>query len=365
MREWNQKMANVFLAVIVSLLAMAWLVVPNALAAPSISGIQGTVSNAQAVTINGSGFGSTGPNIVIFDDFEKGTNGSAIMTGTGSAQVGQWNDIEGEQIPRYSTASTVSGSLAFRADMSTYWRELVEVLLPANTQKVFVSWWILIPSGTVVPGDGTQDKRNWKNVWLQGAGTGDDDLVLPTFLQGGYYINGNDGIYGKWISLDFQIGVWKHLWCWISADDKQVQYWELTSAGVVQRDNASGVPILKSGGAFERVHFNGYGRATSNSYPMFDDVYVAAGDAARARVEIGNKSSYAACTKLAVSTPTSWSDTKVVATVRQGVFNSGETAYVYVVDSSGSVNAQGYPVTIGGGGGGGNPQAPSGLIIVN
>lgn len=59
------------------------------LAAPSISGIYGTISNGSQITISGSGFGNDGPNIIIFDDFEKGTNGNIISILPNSAQVNQ------------------------------------------------------------------------------------------------------------------------------------------------------------------------------------------------------------------------------------------------------------------------------------
>src|SRR5574340_127762 len=49
-------------------------------AAPNPTGVSGTVSNGQSITVTGTGFGATGPNIRIFDDFETGTNGATIAT---------------------------------------------------------------------------------------------------------------------------------------------------------------------------------------------------------------------------------------------------------------------------------------------
>ena len=81
----------------------------------------------------------------------------------------------------------------------------------------------------------------------------------------------------------------------------------------------------------------------------YDDVYVATGDGARARVEMGNASTYSASTNLALITPTAWGDTSITATVRQGQFDAEDSAYLYVVHADGTVNATGYPVTIGAG----------------
>ncbi|MBF0384973.1 MAG: hypothetical protein HQL27_03785, partial [Candidatus Omnitrophica bacterium] len=64
-------------------------------AEPAITGVSGTLEQGSAITISGSGFGVAGPNIIVFDDFEKGTLGQPIMTGAGSAQVGEWTTILG------------------------------------------------------------------------------------------------------------------------------------------------------------------------------------------------------------------------------------------------------------------------------
>jgi len=336
-------------------------------AAPVVNGVNGIIANGQAITISGSGFGA-GPNVILFDDFEKGSNGSNIKTGSGSAQIGQWDSIEGVKIPRYSNLNKVSGSNAFRADMSSSWRELVNANLPAGTTKIFISWWLLIPSGSVLPGTGNSAGINWKNVWVQGSSTTNNDLCLPTFLgTSSFYITGNDTPYGKWISLDFNIGTWKRVWCYLnggSNNNGQVHYWELTNSGVIQRVNDNNVNVLKNGGTFNKFSLNGYGRQTSNSYPTFDDVYIATGENARARIEIGNSSTYSKCTKLTVATPSSWSNGVINAIVWQGQFSSSEQAYLYVIDSNGSISP-GYPVKFGSATATDNtpPAKPSGITI--
>jgi hypothetical protein len=84
--------------------------------------------------ITGSGFG-TGPNVVLFDNFEGGTNDMPIMTGAGSATVGKWEALS--NFPYYTNATSVSGGLSFRADQSTHWLVYSEVLLPPATTDIF------------------------------------------------------------------------------------------------------------------------------------------------------------------------------------------------------------------------------------
>ncbi len=63
----------------------------------------------------------------------------------------------------------------------------------------------------------------------------------------------------------------------------------------------------------------------------------------------GSTSTFTNATNCAVITPTSWGDTSIVATVRQGSFGSSDSAYLFVIDSDG-VASSGYAVTFGSGG---------------
>jgi hypothetical protein len=84
-----------------------------------------------------------------------------------------------------------------------------------------------------------------------------------------------------------------------------------------------------------RLHLNGWIRETDRDYEvrlLYDDIYLATGPHAAARVEIGNKANYSECTMMAISTPTAWSGTQITATVREGCFRDGDAVWVFVVD---------------------------------
>jgi len=76
-----------------------------------------------------------------------------------------------------------------------------------------------------------------------------------------------------------------------------------------------------------------------------DDVYI---DRTRARVEIGNASSWETCTRREIQLPTAWSATSVTIDVNAGRFVADDEAWVYVVNAAGEYNYYGVPVTIGG-----------------
>jgi len=89
-----------------------------------------------------------------------------------------------------------------------------------------------------------------------------------------------------------------------------------------------------------------------------DDIYF---DNTRARVEIGNASTWNSCTRRELQVATAWSNTGVTFTVSPGVFNSGAQAYLYVVDAQGVANSQGFPITLGEGAAA--PEPPQNVTV--
>lgn len=323
---------------------------------PVIDEVIGSMAQDASIQIRGSGFGSQGPNIVLFDDFEKGRDGQSINTGQGSAAVGGWHATSGN--PRYSSESSVSGEMAFRADMSDGYRKFAEAGLPQGGETdLFISWWIYLPPQDNFPGEGTADGTNWKQLWVQGSSTVDDDLVLPVLVGNTVFLDGNDDCLGpaptgsmhgtlerQW---SFRKGEWLRLWAWVKgrADESgQVYLHELGSNGVQTLTARPSTQVqCDEGDRFEKVRINGYGRVTPNCHPMFDDVYIASGENAQARIEIGNQPVYEQCTKLSTAIPVSWSDAGIEARIQLGAFSEEELAYVFVIDKDGNVSG-GVPV---------------------
>ncbi|ETR69599.1 MAG: hypothetical protein OMM_09459 [Candidatus Magnetoglobus multicellularis str. Araruama] len=60
---------------------------------------------------------------------------------------------------------------------------------------------------------------------------------------------------------------------------------------------------------------------------------------------MGNRPVYENSTKLTVALPTAWTDSEITANLRQGIFQPGETAYIFIFDANGTVNETGYEIT--------------------
>jgi hypothetical protein len=333
-----------------------------ALAVPSIENVTGSIADGDSITISGNGFGDNGPNLELFDDFEKGANGTDIETGPGSATVGEWTSSSGAILPQYSNLEALSGQMSFRADFTAVgvaqsWTSQVEKVFSEPTTEFFGCWWWLIPAGTNVPGEGASNGVNWKTVWIMDGFQGnDDDLFMPVIMGPTYSMfSGNTSAYRTGVDLNWSKGQWKRIWVWLKGSTTasgQVNMWELTGSKVEEAANDNNVQVYSTSRSDQphewgQIHINAYGRPTSNCYPSFDDVYLATGPNARARIEIGNAPNYMACTNLTICTPDSWSDTSIIATVRQGRFQAQEGAFLYVFDANGVCNMNGFAIEFG------------------
>lgn len=358
--------------IILTCLGLIGLHSPQAFATPAITGVSGTVQDGQTVTISGSGFGATGPNVDFFDSFENGTAGQVVSLTTGSADIGEWDELPtSDSESTISSAYAVSGGKAMQIDWRPGSGGGPAVYYP-NVQNSYLlfSWWQFIPPDRDVPGTNNVDGANWKWFWM---GDRHDGWPMGSDYAGQqhYGFNQDGSTYGiqgpvlghdegsparydcGWYENDslFRKGTWMRVTMVMknAASGGSIWQQEVSSAGHVVQFNVSNIVTAHADDPWNLLFLPGYGRGDSNAVAYYDDVYVATGDGARARVEMGNASTYSASTNLALITPTAWGDTSITATVRQGQFDAEEAAYLYVVHADGSVNANGYPITIGSG----------------
>jgi hypothetical protein len=102
----------------------------------------------------------------------------------------------------------------------------------------------------------------------------------------------------------------------------------------------------KYAGDQRSIGIGGFARMqVPQNWRYFADPYM---DTTLSRVVLADKPVLAQATIVENQIPTSWSDSSITATVNLGQFFQGNTAYLFVVDSSGTVSATGLPVTAGG-----------------
>lgn len=331
--------------------------------APAIDTATGTFSDGETITVSGTGFGATGPNVVFYDSFEKGTSGTLLSLAAGGADIGRWDVMSGNDGPesRYSNAYSHGGSNSMMTDFRTSYGQGPITFYP-NVQNtdLLISFWVNVPNNVPgVNGESPNWKLFWIGDWSDGFPYGSDMSVECTYAdctpsEGISFLDDTaaparyDGIM---YNPNFSIGVWRRVTIAMKNATSGAYVWqqEVSAGGYQIADSQTNVVTAHTDDPWNMLAVPGFGRSDTQARVYTDDVYIATGAGARARVEIGDEDTYTECTNLAIATPTSWGDTSVTATVRQGSFDAEDSAYLYVVHADGSVNATGRPVTIGAG----------------
>jgi len=364
---------------------------------PVIDSINGTPLYGGTVTISGNGFGTNGPNIDMFDDFERGSTGQVVSTGP--AVVGEWDSANMYYQPLYDdlswTSSRPHGNMSFRTGM--YWKASTSQSLQRQLRldwfdasgkgydEVFMSYNFMIPDGTLFPMAAEEETfssgSNWKMSWIMSDhDTSYNDICIPTYYSTNSYalagnshlidIDGSDGFdaYDKlsiWDSTPpswWQWGGWMRISVWLKADPQDrygfsgIADVQMLKEGYgITEFNHENVKLLHDSHGnklWESLAFPGWIRTgmtqeqAEKTAPMYDDIYVALGQGSASRVEIGDKPAYSECTRLAIATPTSWSDTSIDVVVRKGGFESIDGTYLFVIDADNKPSA-GYKISSG------------------
>ncbi len=348
-------------------------------AAPVVAQVSGTMSDKTSVSISGSGFGTksqAAPHK--WDDFENGTAGAPLNGWYLSSTLGDG------YVASYSTTRVrAAGRKSAYQNFTNGNYNSVMALTDQSPgfKTIYISGWFYREIGGA-------PSRNVKTWGLRG-GPGFSEYA-PNIRMDQYPGQGSGQIAtleasngvcnspdqaGTVVKNDWGIGdnlfpnAWHRFEVWVDTDSAGSNgEYTIWVDGVV-RASVKG-QIVAHDCAFPMVMLQNY-YATDTGSPTpwmrhyWDEVYI---DRTRARIEIGNASTWAASTHREIQVPTAWSSNSITFKANQGSFSAGETAYLYVIDSAG-VPSAGYPITIGSGGSGGStptaPQAPGGLTVVN
>ena len=324
---------------------------------PVISSVSGTIQHGQTITINGSGFGTRGDYhshsnsglAWAWQDFESGAlNSYGWIADTNYLGIVQW-DIQ-----------TTGG----RGGASTYWARRYSNDSPADNQggykkiysdaaptsTYFLSFWHYDPRSAGESSGKITRSRFLNDVELWHSSSGG-----VVYRSSGAYTNVPAVTYA-WHRFDILLEG--------AGTPFRQRLWQIGAAGsggafnAPAFDDSYAIPILSpwepNMGAGKDYAPPGGGKEW-----RFDDIYV---DLTQARIEIANTSTWAARTQCEIQIPLTWATGQVQAQVNRGAFGATASAYIYVVDSAGLVNTNGFPITFGGGPV--VPTAPTNLRVV-
>lgn len=348
----------------------------QALAAPLVAAVNGSLSNNSTITISGSGFGSHSLQIEsTAANIEAGATG-ALFAKSGWLNNGSWSPA------KYSSDFFHSGgkSLKVIVDPSNNWNGLFTHRL-ANPIKAldtfYMSYWVRY----VGPGANTQ----WKMFRLSETDTIVDSGSEPGQPSEMVFFNWQpSSSSGPQLVLDpgasndqtfyppanvypSQGGTWFRQEIKVNASAIGISNGTTTvnryGGGMLNTYTTPAHKTFLSGSDnYSFVEFQNYfgNGATGSPTVWLDDIYISN---TPARVEICNSPVWASRTHCEVQIPTAWNDSAINISVQVGSLPSGNTGYLYVIDSANSVNSNGYALTIDGGTTIPRPKAPTNLRV--
>lgn len=335
-----------------------WTSVPSG--TPSISGVNegvdNTVQHGEAVVIAGSNFGVNDVAADFSDGFESG------------AFQSPWNLSDGGYSQGFSTV--VAAGANARHGASSY---VLKTSFPSTSGNahqciyrdpfttLYAQYWVKLDNNFDFGGPGSSNNygptelANVKFFRLWPYGSSQEDFVTAfhkylTTHGAVVEVENTDPYPHSWYAWggfanpgEFTKNVW-HLF--------QFEYRSSSGLGVADgvfkwtvdgdvKFSRSDIVTMKNTNTPKDEVWLGFGDTTSGwNYDgandvYFDDIYITP---TFARIEIGNASTYAACTHREIQIPTAWTATSVTVTANTGSFTDAETVYLFVIDADGTAS---------------------------
>lgn len=317
--------------------------------AVSITSVSGTLLNGSILTISGSGFGTKATaSPVLWETYESGTVGQLVQNQ--NATIGKW-DNDGYPV-YYSTAHPHSGSKCGDHPMGAQTGQLV---VSHDFSTAYIDFWGYL--GNVID----NYSRNWK-VWRVGnSGSPVIETIFAYYCpQNGnshltiYDEAGGGNIGGSWDPNP--TGPVNNTVYHFEVAFKQSSIGVANGAihqfinGQIQGYDSDSVMTRNSSTTYTNVTIgelwsvDALAECPANSGAHFytDNIYI---DNSWARVVIGDHSTWATSTHREIQIPSAWSSSSITITANQGSLASLTNQYLYVVDSVGNVNANGFQLT--------------------
>jgi hypothetical protein len=367
-------------------------------AVPAPTGASGTIAAGQTLTISGANFGTTGPTVVLMEDFERDTAGQKVKLS--GAPVGAWTGYNSSN-NFLASPNAHTGSVGFHAyDYAGQGANILNLALGGQYSEAFISFWVSIPSGKSFPGmwgpGGSAPPpvagqfsadSSWKYAWLlQTSGSASissqfdlrvldysgSNQFMPAESNVGYdmVIQGVDSndVGTSWWTWNG----WNRISEWVRGNSTVPAgaisgFFQVVNAANSMKTWTMGNPVTYPTSAmfqmgvpnyFTQINVPGWIRENSgpNADPTYDDIYIAVGPGSVARAELTDAPTYAASKHATILRSISWSATKLTAAVPAAGLDFTGAAYLYVTDMTGATNAVGISIgNVGSTSGGSSP----------
>lgn len=325
---------------------------PEWLPGPNIVSVSGAWTDNDTVVITGVQFGSKATGTPVgWDNMETG-GFNPVWTARTGLSINTTNNRHARSSYNafHDFKSGVAGNGYFTGG--------------SDSPTWFVQYWFKLDDnfdwGNSTYGGANANLSNVKYFRMWTTGSASENFVIATHgFSGGRsiwtneYIDSSSGYFwntsGQTTHNEMTKGVWHSLEFEFKDSDVNVPNGEIRVwfDGVKKLD-VNNMITRKASSSYKRPYHVGFYDSwndsnTDSDFYYIDDAYI---DNSWSRVALGNAASYASCTVREIQPTRSWSGTSITVKANPGSFTSGQTAYLYVLDSVGVANANGFPVTI-------------------
>ncbi|TVP52826.1 MAG: hypothetical protein EA349_15060 [Halomonadaceae bacterium] len=349
---------------------VALLMSAMAVASPSIEKV--TITNSHEIVISGKGFGQ-GPQVALYDSFSKAANNNGELTL--KPELGEWYSHSNKGALTTGGHGTDSQAIVARDSQTSSSVSMVFGIEDENGvhglkhfQEVFFSFDLKDEAaypGSRADGDNHSlpSSSATKDAWMMFGHRGDNtsysvenmgepsghDLYIPAWTGGGFIIAGNNTpvwprfnegtlthnwAFGDWVTMMFHAkldpedpyGKAEGFFSFMNKNTYSMN----TREGTLMTDQSDeGVPYPY----WDRIKFNAWARASEIPVKrLYDNIYVAMGDNANARVVIANAKDLNKATRMVHLLPTSWESGKIKATTPP--LDKNRPQYVHIITSA-------------------------------
>jgi len=373
--------------------------VTGTVSGPTPTGFSGSLIASSFVTVTGAGFGSQGPTIHLYDDYESNTPGQKISLN--GPVIGAWTSYNGGNGYTASSVAAHTGSVSYNVNdvnqitNGTWTDQAVNIMnlsLGGPQTEWYHEFWLNFPGSQFVggfgdaggpgvagtapaPGNYAYDSC-FKKAWYQPAKndiTGTWDKCMPTYIgQGLMDVSGETpalvppGSFNASSVLSLttwtRVAVWARGGASTPVGSMTTGFIEFLSVekGLTQLSfgTAAANPLFAGASPADAqasyVNFPGYTKvANTSQLPLYDDLLSHVGAGSACALFIGDASTYVTCRHMtrALVSPgligTSWSDGAITGFIpRAGLdysYPSGQR-FVYIRDANGNINSTGLPI---------------------
>ncbi|TVP57172.1 MAG: hypothetical protein EA349_06995 [Halomonadaceae bacterium] len=341
------------------------------IAAPQVDSLR--INDSGLVQISGSGFGQ-GPNVVLYESFKNTQVGDDNRLNL-SPDIGQWVNSGGSgSLSSGADGGEDVGLVVFDTEADTRTNLVFGVQDDSGMhglkqfQEVFFSFDIKDEGAYpgAVSGNELSPNSSSKDAWMMFGQRGDNtqysldsrgeaaghDMYIPGWTGGDFIIAGNETAmrpgfsqkelrdnwaYNDWVTMMFHgklnpedpYGDADGFFAFVNKNAAITNHRE---GGLMSDQSSDGVPPY-----WDRIKFNGWLRQGEAAIKrVYDNIYVAVGDNANARVVVTDSVDLTKATRITHLVPTEWEDGSITLQLPESA--EGQDQYLHVIDAANEVS---------------------------